>query len=221
MTRGAQGAAWGKRAAWEPRWPAQLAILAALTLYVILPERYVIGPRLLVPSLILLLLVPLAIGSRMQLVTGWQRPLAVALIAMINAANVVSVWILVRHILFNAAKINGVELLETAVEIWFTNLIVFGLWFWELDRGGPNARMSAHRRPDFLFPQMQTPGCTETDWSPGFFDYLYVAFTNATAFSPTDTLPLTQAAKALMALEALVSIVTVAIVAARAVNIIS
>ena len=108
----------------------------------------------------------------------------------------------------------------TAIQIWLTNVIVFGLWYWELDRGGPGARCREnHREPDFLFPQMSTPAAAPPSWAPRFLDYLYVAFTNATAFSPTDTLPLTAWAKVLMAIQSLASLLTVALVAARAVNI--
>jgi hypothetical protein len=100
--------------------------------------------------------------------------------------------------------------------------LVFALWYWELDRGGPRHRLIASTRgADFLFPQMVTPACATTGWMPRFVDYFYVAFTNATAFSPTDTMPLTPVAKMLMAVQSLTSLLTVALVAARAVNILS
>jgi uncharacterized membrane protein len=99
---------------------------------------------------------------------------------------------------------------------------VFALWYWELDRGGPEARRTKkHPEPDFLFPQMMTPGCSIVGWTPGFVDYLYVAFTNATAFSPTDTMPLTPFAKSLMLVQSIVSLATITLVAARAVNILN
>jgi uncharacterized membrane protein len=101
-------------------------------------------------------------------------------------------------------------------------VIVFGLWYFELDRGGPTKRhQQDHREPDFLFPQMATPGAGRPDWSPSFLDYLYVSFTNATAFSPTDTMPMTVAAKKLMGVQSVASLLTVALVAARAVNILT
>src|SRR5258706_11315506 len=100
------------------------------------------------------------------------------------------------HILLRGGVENGRELVFSSVAIWLTNVIVFALWYWELDRGGPHARHSAqHREPDFLFPQMSTPGAGRPEWAPDFVDYLFVSFTNATAFSPTDTMPLTQLAK--------------------------
>jgi hypothetical protein len=106
------------------------------------------------------------------------------------------------------------------MQIWFTNVLAFGLWYWEFDRGGPGSRSHVHHRePDFLFPQMANPDAAPKDWCPSFIDYMYVTFTNATAFSPTDTMPLTQWAKLLMAVQSLASLLTVALVAARAVNI--
>lgn len=126
---------------------------------------------------------------------------------------------MVDHLLYGGIT-KGRPLLYGAVSVWLTNIIVFGLWFWELDRGGPMARARAkERHPDFLFPQMVTPEIAQPNWRPEFVDYLYVSLTNAAAFSPTDTMPLTRAGKTLMSAESLVSIVTVGIVAARAVNI--
>jgi hypothetical protein len=105
--------------------------------------------------------------------------------------------------------------------VWITNILVFGLWFWETDRGGPRKRSSGTEGyPDFQFPQMTAKGLASSDWKPSIVDYLYVALTNATAFSPTDTMPLTPLAKILMTVESLVSMATVIMVAARAVNII-
>jgi len=119
-------------------------------------------------------------------------------------------------------KVDGHELIVSSIQIWLTNVIVFGLWYWEVDRGGPRVRCRPdHEEPDFLFPQMVTPDAARPRWTPTFLDYLYVSFTNATAFSPTDTMPLTVIAKMLMAVESVVSLVTVAVVAARAVNILT
>ena len=111
-------------------------------------------------------------------------------------------------------------LLVSGGVIWLTNVIAFGLWYWEFDRGGPVARANAERMyPDFQFVQMASPGLAPPDWEPAFADYLYLSFTNATAFSPTDTMPLSRWAKLAMTVQAAVSIVTVALVVARAVNI--
>ncbi|MGI8827341.1 MAG: hypothetical protein ACR2JC_17205 [Chloroflexota bacterium] len=219
--------AWGLRARTVPRWPALLAVLAAAILYRLLPDRLVLNfagnghVRDAVPFLELALLIPLALTNvRSSWQRGaWQRPAAIVLIVIVNAGNVVSLGWLVYYLL-HSGQASGKELLVSAVNIWLTNILVFSLWYWELDRGGPLARCEPkHREPDFLFPQMITPGATQGRWSPSFIDYLYVSFTNATAFSPTDTMPLTQWAKALMSAQALASLLTVALVAARAVNI--
>lgn len=227
------GAAWGYPTRGEPRWPATLAVLAACVLYLLLPERLQapLGPRSLwtlekwiMPALELALLLPLSIAApyRRPGEVRWQQLTAVALIAVINLANLASLALLVESLLGGEWKHSGTELLLSSGSIWLTNVIVFGLWYWELDRGGPDERSDpAHRAPDFLFPQMTTPGCAAEEWVPGVVDYLYVAFTNATAFSPTDTMPLTRTAKALMAVQSLISLLTIALVAARAVNILS
>ena len=144
------------------------------------------------------------------------------LIAFISLANIVSL-ILVIHALFTDSHVTGRELIASGMAIYLTNIIVFGLWYWELDSNGIQGQSTKIRPVDFLFPQM-TPGEHVIEpglWSPSFFDYLYVSTTNATAFSPTDTLPLTHRAKLLMSSQSIISLVTVALVAARAVSILS
>jgi uncharacterized membrane protein len=137
-------------------------------------------------------------------------------------ANVGSLLLLVHELLKPGNHMVGQRLIFSSASIWVTNVIVYALWYWELDRGGPQAREhERHRAPDFLFPQMVTAGCAPSDWAPQFIDYLYVAFTNATAFSPTDTMPLTPWAKTLMGIQSLVSLLTIVLVAARAVNILA
>jgi hypothetical protein len=208
----------------ESRWPASFAVIAALALYVTLPEHFVLGPRWLVPGLELALLVPLSIIAprRTYDEAKWRRIAAIALIAIINAANVASLVFLVKFLISAGGKVTGVQLLLSSTEIWLTNVLVFALWYWELDRGGPKHRLIASTRgADFLFPQMVTPACATANWMPHFVDYFYLAFTNATAFSPTDTMPLTPIAKMLMAVQSLASLLTIALVAARAVNILS
>jgi uncharacterized membrane protein len=146
---------------------------------------------------------------------------AILLIGLTSVANAASLVLLVSFLL-KGGKAEGPELLFSALNIFLTNLIVFGLWYWELDGGGPMKRhMEPREYPDFLFPQFSTPECTDREWRPTFTDYLYVSATNAMAFSPTDTLPLTHRAKLLMLGQALISLMTIALVAARAVNILS
>jgi hypothetical protein len=207
----------------EHRWQAALAILIALLLYVRLPDQYIGLPRYLIPALesVLLVAVLIIAPHRHGQEPAWQRWLGIALIALINAANAVSLVLLIHGLLDHSAT-NGRDLIIASIDIWLTNVIVFGLWYWELDRGGPGARLRSGDvlPPDFLFPQMTLPHKLQpVGWRPHFLDYLYVAFTNAAAFSPTDTMPLSVTAKSLMLVQSMVSLLTIALVAARAVNI--
>jgi uncharacterized membrane protein len=216
--------AWGTASHGEPRWPALLAVLAAIALQLVLPENVIrgLGNRVLIPSFEGVLLIVLLIANPGRISTEQSRLRAVGLvlIALTTVVNVVSLTELIHALLYNA-KTAGRPLVYASVPIWLTNVIVFGLWYWELDRGGPAARQVAkHRRPDFLFPQMSTPG-SAPEWAPSFLDYIYTSFTNATAFSPTDTMPLTAWAKLLMMVQSLASLLTVAVVISRAVNILS
>ena len=230
---------WGVASVEESRWPATVAVVAAVILYLSLPDRFTLAMGVvlpgsyriplnwLLPAFELILLVPLSIRAphRKQDEPPWQRRGAVAIIAAINVANFYSLFLLVGALISGKGTtqpLTGHLLFLSAMEIWLTNVLVFALWYWELDRGGPDERTHmAHRQPDFLFPQMTTPDCTYETWTPRFLDYLYTSFTNATAFSPTDTLPLTPWAKFLMLIQSLGSLVTVALVAARAVNILT
>jgi uncharacterized membrane protein len=186
--------AWGIQSRGEPRWPALLAVAAAMVLQLILPEKLIqgLGNRALIPALEGLLLVVLLVANpgHISKEESRLRIVGLALIALISVANVVSLIELI-HALLYGSRAGGRPLVYASIPIWLTNVIVFGLWYWELDRGGPARRQqSRHREPDFLFPQMSTPGASP-GWTPDFLDYLYTSFTNATAFSPTDTMPLT------------------------------
>jgi uncharacterized membrane protein len=219
-----KGKAWGVPAVSEPRWPASFSVLVAIALYLTLPSRFVIGPAWLIPVLEAAILVPLHVFSprRTAQESRWEMVFAVVLIAVVNIANVVSLFALVRALLTHGKDLTGEQLVFAAASIWVTNVIIFALWYWELDRGGPDMRMrSDHPKPDFLFPQMTTPGCAVEHWTPGFIDYFYVAFTNGTAFSPTDTMPLTSWAKILMLVQSATSLLTITLVAARAGNLLS
>jgi len=151
-----------------------------------------------------------------------RREIVIGLLALVWAFNVAGVAVLVASLVARSAvHITGPQLLFSGGVVWLTNAIAFGLAFWELDCGGPVARALATvpRRPDFQFPQDENPQLAREGWMPRLWDYFYVSLTNATAFSPTDVLPLTRPAKALMAAESTLSAVTVLLVAARAVNI--
>lgn len=222
--------AWGYTAPDIDRWPAALAVVAAMLLYLTLPDNltFQFGTqfewlRWAVLGIEAALVIPLAatdMSERWEHGT-WQRPTSIALIAIVNAANVLSLIYLVDRLVHGGHEA-GTSLLSAAASIWLTNILVFALWYWELDRGGPHDRCTVVRRnPDFLFPQMSTPQAMRKRWTPDFLDYLYVSFTNATAFSPTDTMPLTEWAKTLMMVQSAASLLTIALVFARAVNILS
>jgi len=205
----------------EPRWPASLAVLAAAALYLALPPQLTLGPGWITPALEIALLVPLTLTApyRHREEARLIRVASLLLIAVLNVALVGSLALLVNVVL-SGEPVDGRTLILSGIQIWLTLILVFALWYWELDRGGPALRGHPDERPpDLLFPQMATPELNQPDWMPSFLDYLYVGFTNATAFSPTDTMPLTARAKALMLVESLASITTIVMVAGRAVNI--
>ncbi len=204
----------------EPHWPASLALLACLALYLVLPARLVVGPRWLLPVLIALPLIPLsARRHRHPDEAPWVRRTALALLGLVTAANVTTVALLVQRLLDRAVS-QGRALIYSAVAIWLTNVIVYGLWLWEVDRGGPGRRAAGGRPyPDIQFPQMENPALAPPGWRPRFIDYLYTSFANGTSFAPADAMPLTRVAKVLFLGESLVSLTTIAVVAGRAVNI--
>jgi hypothetical protein len=204
----------------EPRWPASLALVACVVLYIVLPNRLVVGPRWLLPVLIALPLIPLsATRHRHPNEAPWVRRVTLTLIGLITVANVASMALLVHHLLV-ANVSQGRNLIYSAVSVWLTNVIVYGLWLWEIDRGGPHLRAGGGTGfPDIQFPQMENPQLAPKDWRPRFLDYLYTSFANGTSFAPADAMPLTFKAKVLFASESVVSLVTIAVVAARAVNI--
>ena len=143
----------------------------------------------------------------------------IAVLALVSAANAAAILLLV-HLLISGAHTEARQLLRAGIHMWCLNVLVFALWFWELDNGGPAARRTAGAESrDFLFPQQTAPDVARPGWQPYFLDYLYVSFTNATAFSPTDTMPLSRWAKVLMLVESAASLVLAVMVAARAINI--
>jgi len=205
----------------EPFWPAQVTILVAIGLQLLLPERLTVGPTWLIPALEGALLIGMFMATPNQLEHEHRarRRAALGLTAFVSAANIFSLGAL-AHFLLHHSTPNGEELIVAGVLIWLTNFLIFGLWYWELDRGGPGRRAAGDDgAPDFLFPQMNDDRIEPTGWRPQFIDYLYVSLTNAAAFSPTDTMPLTPMAKSVMGVQSLVSIVTIGLIVSRAVNI--
>ncbi len=209
----------------EPRWPVTLTVILAVVLQLILPTGLGLRPRYLLPALEVGLLIGLSVANpvRIERHSRSIRAASVALILLITAANAISAGLLIKEIVTATVPGGGnaaVNLLVTGAAVWGTNVIAFALWYWEFDRGGPVHRLEMiNPYPDLLFPQMMTPELTPPGWGPRFTDYLYLSFTNATAFSPTDTMPMARWAKLTMLVQSAVSLAVGALVIARAVNI--
>ncbi len=201
----------------EPRWPAFVAMLAAACLYWALPERLSLGPSWLLFAIIFVLLIPTAVSHYRGLYST-ARILVFVANSIITLAMVASLAFLITGLPQHAEPPK--TLLRSATALWFTNILVFALWYWKLDAGGPTGRdrMRGSVKSSFLFPQMVNQK-GPTTWSPEFVDYLFLAFNTSTAFSPTDTAVLSRWAKLGMMLQALISLSIVALLAARAVNI--
>lgn len=210
-----------KKYAYEPHWHVRVAVLVALVLQLVLPQRFVVGPRFLLPVLEAVLLIALFFTTPKEPIfrSVLRRVNALSLIAVITLVNVYALSHLVQELLAGGIA-DGSQLILSSLNIYLTNIIIFGLWYYELDGGGHGVRRKQSvKERDFLFPQMSSPDSAPDGWTPTFVDYLYVSVTNATAFSPTDTMPMTRRAKLLMTSQAFVALVTIALVAARAVNI--
>jgi hypothetical protein len=198
-------------------WHAQAAILLAITLQLTLTESLRVGPKFLVAGLELLLVFGIGFTAprRHKGAEVPHRTISVLLIGLVSMANAGQLALLIRALL-NGSSLPGKSLLTGALAIFLTNIIMFGLWYWELASPGLSGRHKSDNDEHFLFPQNQLK---DNAWQARFSDYLYTSLTNSTAFSPTDSLPLTHQAKALMSAQALISLLTVVLVTARAVNI--
>ena len=208
----------------EHWWPVALAIIVVAGLHVALPAKYRVNPPWVAPAVLLALLAALLIGDpgRIDRQKTWLRIITDIMIAFITVANLFAAARLVGAILTNSKLFatNAPALLAAGGVIWATNVIAFGLWYWDLDRGGAAAR--AHHpqaNPAFVFPEMLNTEYTPATWVPEFVDYLSLAFWTATAFSPTDVSAIKRWAKLLMMIEAMVSLGIGVLVVARAVNI--
>ena len=208
----------------EDRWPVALAVVVAIALQLGLADRFAFGPRWLLPALegaVLIGIVaanPRKINRRSRVL----RAASILMVAVISVGNAWSSFELIDALVRGRAHLTPVGLLGNGVAVYLTNIVVFALWFWESDQGGPVARaQDGGGYPAFLFPQMTQAGLAPPDWQPTFLDYLYTSYTNATAFSPTDTMPLVAWAQLAMLLQSAVALATVALVVARAVNILS
>lgn len=214
--------AWARRTEGEPRLAVSVCVLAIVALQLLLPTRYQAGPRWLLPALELTVMAATVAANpvRLNRDTAWLRAIGLTLCGLLTVANCWSATRLVIGLVNGHVSDNATALLTSGGSIWLTNVMVFGLWYWEFDRGGPAARAAGRKPlPDFLFVQMQNPTFADRDWEPEFVDYLYLSFTNATAFSPTDVMPMSRWAKLLMMVQSAISLITVALVISRAINV--
>jgi hypothetical protein len=217
----------------EARLPAVVAVLFAIALYALLPEPLLVLPRFVIPALGVLLLIALTVVNPRRLTrqTRLSRIASLALVGLIGLANTVALVLLLRALLASQVQ-DGRALLLAALQVWLTNVVVFGLAFWELDRGGPVTRTQKPREQipnaDFRFSQDENDDTVsevaagsskKSGWVPALHDYLYVSLTNSTAFSPTDTMPLTGRAKLLMGVECTSALVVSVLVISRGVGI--
>jgi hypothetical protein len=216
----------------EHRLPAAIAILVAIVLYALLPEQLLVGPRLVIPSVeIVLLVTVVAINPRrLTRQTRFSRTASLILTGVVLVSNLLALILLVHDLVANPAS-DAKALLLAALQVWATNVIAFGLLYWQLDRGGPVSRSQLRREDlplaDFRFTQDEDAGTVvevaagsseKSDWIPTLVDYLYLSTTNSSAFSPTDTMPLSSRAKILMGIQATAALVTSLLVIARAVG---
>jgi hypothetical protein len=218
--------AWRRKTQGELRWPVTVTLCAAAALQAFVPDKLqLLKPPWALPAAMggLLIVLIAASPQRIDRQSRFLRTLGLVLGGLLTLANGWSVGRLAVGITQGGTiGQKAGPLLVTGAVIWLTNVSVFALWYWEFDRGGPAARALnlGNKYPDFQFPQMVSPpGMVPRDWEPIFVDYLYLAFTNATAFSPTDVMPLSRWAKGAMTLQSVISLVTLVLVVSRAVNI--
>jgi hypothetical protein len=215
----------------ENRLPPAAAVVVAGVVYALLPDSLLFAPRLVIPAVELALLIALLAANPRRMVrqTRWSRSASVLLVGLVITTNLVALGMLIHSLA--AAHTSGTSLLLAGMQVWLTNVIGFGLLFWELDRGGPVTRREARRDKlppaDWRFSQdedddavleVATTSSVKSGWIPIFLDYLYMSVTNSSAFSPTDTMPLTNRAKTLMAIEATAALLTSLLIIARAVG---
>jgi hypothetical protein len=207
----------------ESRWPVALAIIFVLALLELLPSRVRILPRWFPYLLVLALIVPMAAVRISAAKARWlriERIVVYLFVAIAGLLNLTALRFLLSEMLNRSKEITGLQLLSSSIALWTTNVLIFSLAYWRMDRGGPESRANhMSTKFDWLFPQEGAPEHVPPDWHPTFIDYLFLAFSTATAFSTTDVLPLTSRAKMLMMFESTVSLVTIVTVAARAINI--
>jgi hypothetical protein len=207
----------------EPRWPALVALFAVGGLHLSLPPALSVGPDWLVLVIVGVLSIPAVVTHRIRQYAA-NEMIGYALSGVVTLALIASLVLLVHAL--PQHKQAPIDLLRSAASLWLTNILVFALWYWRLDGGGPHKRLlrEVHSDGAFLFPQMTLERASKSKldaagWRPNFIDYLFIAFNTSTALSPTDTAALSRWAKALMMMQSLISLTTIVLLAARAVNI--
>jgi hypothetical protein len=207
----------------EPRWPVALAVLTAALLVYVLPDRVRMLPFWVLHVIVIALIVPMAAIMLSTAKERWlriERTIMPLFFVFAGIGMVGNLTRLIAEMVNRSGQVSGIQLLTSGVAIWITNVITFSLLYWQMDRGGPEAQTAnASSRPDWLFPHEGAREDVPPDWRPTFVDYLFLGFSTATAFSPTDTLPLTSRAKILMMLQSAISLVTIVAVMSRAINI--
>jgi hypothetical protein len=207
----------------EPRWPVVLAILAAILMVVLLPERVVLFPVWFPYVIGIALILPMVAVGLSAEKARWlrvERTIMLLFIVAMGVGTLANLASLIRAMVRRSGEVGGLQLLASSIVVWVSNVLIFSLLYWRIDRGGPEARANnAGTKPDWLFPQAGAPEDAPPDWRPTFVDYLFLGFSTATAFSPTDALPMTSRAKMLMMLESTMSLGTIVVVASRAINI--
>jgi hypothetical protein len=207
----------------EHRWPVLVTVVIALAVYAVLPDPLPLVPRWLIPAIGLLVLVPLVVvnPTRLDSESIWSRRLSILFAFGFVLVNQLHIVAIVQQLVDGSA--DGPTTLLVAFAVWLTNVVAFGLVYWELDRGGPVARRVEGTRDDavqdFRFPQQDGAPGMDPRWEPVFFDYLFFSLSSMMAFSPTDVMPLTLRAKALMGLQSLTGFVLLALVISRGVSI--
>jgi len=207
----------------EARWPVILVILAVLFLLAMLPRPIAMLPFWISCVAVIVVIVPMAVVGLTAAKAQWlriERIVTLLFFVFAEVGIVVNLASLIREMVHRSAGIDGLQLLSSSVAVWVANVLVFSILYWQMDRGGPEARANkAEKKTDWVFPQEGAVEAVPAGWRPTFVDYLFLGFTTSTAFSPTDTLPLTSRAKILMMLQSTISLVTIVAVASRAINI--
>ena len=205
----------------EPRWPVILTVLAVGFLLTALPGRLRVLPVWGAWVIAIGLIVPIAAIPLTTAKARWmriERIVTLLFFVISGGGTLVMLGRLLEAMVYRSGEINGYQLLVSSIATWVINVLTFSLLYWQIDRGGPEAR-AKHTRPDWLFPQDGAHEDVPPDWRPTFVDYLYLSYSTATAFSTTDAVPLTARAKMLMMIESAISLVTIVAVASRAINI--